>query len=263
MAIRILAIGDIVGTPGRKILREQLAEFRVANDIDFVVANCENVVSGSGVTVKIMEKLLVCEIDVLTSGDHIWRRMEIANALIPNGRLIRPVNYPDNCPGRGITIIESKKGVKVAVLNALGRLFMNPIDCPYNALEKAVAEARRETPVVLIDFHAEATSEKIALGWYLDGKVSCIWGTHTHVQTADERVLPKGTAYITDLGMTGSHRSVLGREVAPVLQKMIEQLPARFDVADGDIRMSGIIVTVEESTGKALGIERVQLVENE
>lgn len=262
MAIRILAIGDIVGTPGRKILREKLGAFREANNIDFVVANCENVVSGSGVTVKIMEKLLACDIDVLTSGDHIWRRMEIAAGLVPNGRLIRPINYPDNCPGRGITIIESKKGVKVAVLNALGRLFMSPIDCPYKALEKAVTQARRETPIVLIDFHAEATSEKIALGWFLDGQVSCIWGTHTHVQTADERVLPKGTAYISDLGMTGSFHSVLGREVAPVLQKMIQQIPARFDVAEGDIRMNGIIVTVEESTGKALSIERVQLKES-
>ena len=259
MEIRILAIGDIVGTPGRKVLREALPGYIRDQAIDLVVANGENLVSGSGLTIKTKDKLLSHGVDVVTSGDHIWRRMEISNGLTRGGRLLRPDNYPDECPGRGLTIVEARNGVKVAVINLLGRLFMSPIDCPYRAADRAVEEARQTTPVVVVDFHAEATSEKISMGWYLDGRTSAVWGTHTHVQTTDEKLLPNGTAYLTDLGMTGSHHSVLGRKVEPVLQKMVTHIPARFDVADEDLRMSGAIVTIDAETGRAKAIERVQL----
>jgi metallophosphoesterase (TIGR00282 family) len=259
MSIRILAIGDIVGTPGRTVVQDRLPEITRQQGIDFVVANGENAVSGSGITVKIRDKLLGSGIDVITTGDHIWRRMEVVPGLETGGRLLRPENYPRNCPGRGLTIVEARNGVKVAVINALGRLFMDPIDCPFQAVDQAVEEARRTTQVILVDFHAEATSEKVAMGWYLDGRVTAVWGTHTHVQTADERVLPKGTAYVTDLGMTGSHHSVLGRRIEPVLQKLVRQLPARFEVADQDLRISGIIVTANEQTGKATDIRRIQV----
>jgi len=261
MSIRILAIGDMVGTPGRRIVRDRLPDLVRDRDLDLVVANAENVVSGSGITVKVRDKLLNSGIDVITTGDHIWKRMEIASGLEPNGRLIRPENYPRTCPGRGLTVVESRGGVKVAVLNALGRLYMDPIDCPFRAVDAAIEEARKSASVILLDFHAEATSEKVGMGWYLDGRVTAVWGTHTHVQTSDERILPNGTAYITDLGMTGSHYSILGRRIQPVLQKMVRHQPARFDVADEDLRISGIIVTADPETGRATEIERVQITE--
>ncbi|MBI2193854.1 MAG: YmdB family metallophosphoesterase [Planctomycetes bacterium] len=259
MAFRILALGDIVGSPGRTLLRDILPGYVRDHDVDFVVANGENVAAGSGINLQQMEKLLTYSIDVLTSGDHIWRRMEIAEALKPGGRLLRPENYPADCPGRGLTVVSSRSGVPVAVINVQGRIFMDPIDCPFHAVDRAIEEAKRSAVLILVDFHAEATSEKVAMAWHLDGRVSAVWGTHTHVQTADERILPGGTACITDLGMTGSHRSVLGRKIEPVLQKMVRQLPAPFDVAEEDVRASGVLITVDPATGRAAAIERVQI----
>lgn len=259
MSFRILAIGDIVGTPGRTAVRELLPDLVSAHQIDFVVANAENMVSGSGITTKTHDKLINYGVDAITSGDHIWKRMEVTDRLIPGGRLLRPENYPPDCPGRGVSIIESKSGAKVAIINVLGRLFMQPIDCPYQAVDRALEEIGVKTRIILVDFHAEATSEKISMGWYLEGRISALWGTHTHVQTSDNKILPEGTAYITDLGMTGAHHSVLGRKIEPVLRKMIKQLPAPFDVAEEDLRLSGVVITVDAETGRATEIERIHV----
>lgn len=258
MLFKLLAVGDIVGAPGRATVRDALPRLVQAHEIDFVVANAENITSGSGITVKSMDKLLHYGVDVITSGDHIWKRMEITAGLKPGGRLLRPANYPPGCPGRGWTVVKSSTGVPVAVINVQGRLFMEPIDCPYRAVDEAIEEVRKETSLVFVDFHAEASSEKVAMGWHLDGRVTAVWGTHTHIQTADEQVLPNGTAYISDLGMTGAHRSVLGRKIEPVLYRFTRQLPARFDIAEEDLRLCGVVISVNTETGKAIHIERVQ-----
>lgn len=262
--IRILGIGDIVGAPGRRIIHERLPDLLRTKRIDFVVANAENVTGGSGIKPDHARALLDVGIDVLTGGDHIWRRKEIIPFISGCRRLLRPANYPASNPGVGHTIVERPFG-KVGVVHVVGRIFMMSAHaaCPFTTARELAEKIRRETPLVVVDFHAEATSEKIALGWYLDGEVSFIFGTHTHVPTADERLLPKGSAYITDVGMTGPYASVIGRRVEPVLQKMVTQMPAYFDVADGDVRLCGAIATIDTETGKAAAIERVVLCEQE
>ena len=257
--LTILAVGDIVGRPGRAAVTEVVARYRGELGVGFVVANGENAAAGSGLTPKIVEKLFDGGVDVITTGDHVFRNKEIEKIIDDEPRLLRPANLSRNARGIGSGIFSADDGSKVAVINLIGSLFMREtaMNEPFAAANDLVDSLGRDAPVVLLDMHAEATSEKIALGWMLDGRASLVYGTHTHVQTADERVLPKGTAYITDLGMTGPHESVLGRRVDRVLERFTTAMPTRFDVATGDVRLSGVLVRVRTDTGKAVSIERV------
>ncbi|MHC4599080.1 MAG: TIGR00282 family metallophosphoesterase [Planctomycetota bacterium] len=264
MEINILAIGDVVGKPGREMLRDHLPRLREEWSIHFCLANGENVAGGSGLTEKLVNKLFRSGVDAVTSGDHIWKRQEIASLLVTEPRLLRPHNFSNRASGSGVGLFETESGVTVGVLNLMGRLYMNPpIDCPFRTAEAALEAFRAQTPVVLVDFHAEATSEKQALAWFLNGKVTAVLGTHTHVQTADERILSRGTATITDLGMTGPHRSVIGRKVDAVLYRFLTHMYRRFDVAQGDERLCGVRLKVDAATGKALEIHRFQITREE
>lgn len=256
--MRVLFIGDIVGRPGRRIAEKALGPFRDREKVDVVVANGENAAGGSGLTPEITKELLSSGIDVLTSGDHIWKKREIYDLLACTNRVVRPLNYPRGAPGKGYTVIDIPGQGKLAVINLIGRVFMDAVDCPFIAVREVVSEIRRITPNILVDMHAEATSEKVAMGWYLDGEVSAVIGTHTHIQTADEKILPDGTAYITDCGMTGPYDSVIGRKKEKVLERFLTQLPARFEMATGQPEMHGVILDLDPATGKALKISRIQ-----
>ena len=256
-ALRILFIGDIVGSPGRKIVHERLADILAQREIDLCIANGENSASGFGITPKIAEDLLSCGIEVLSGGNHIWDRREIVEFFPHEPRLLRPANFPEGSPGSGLYMGRAKNGVSYAVLNVQGRTYMTPIEDPFRTATRELARIPPEVKVVLVDMHAEATSEKQAMGWYLDGKVSAVVGTHTHVATADNRVLPGGTAYITDVGMTGPHDSVIGMDKKGVLQRFLDAMPARFVVAEGDIQMNTVLIDVDESTGRARSIDRL------
>lgn len=255
--MKVLLIGDITGSPGRKILGEKLGLLQKKESIDFIIANAENAAGGSGITPAIANELFSYDIDVLTSGDHIWKKREIVEFIARENRVLRPANYPDDTPGAGFGIYESRSGEKIGVVNLLGRVFMQPIDCPFRKAAECIEKIRAVTKTIFVDIHAEATSEKIALGWYLDGKVSCVYGTHTHVQTADEKILPQQSAYITDIGMTGPFDSVIGRKKEPVLECFLTQMPTRFEMAENDVRINGAIVDVDINTGRALSIKRV------
>lgn len=256
--MRILFLGDIVGSPGRDVIKKLVPSFREREKLDAVIANGENAASGSGVTVQTAEELFNSGIDVLTSGDHIWKKKEILEYLDRTDRLIRPANYPDGAPGLGATVVEIKNKGKFAVINLLGRVFMDAVDCPFLKAEKEIEKLQGETKIIIVDMHAEATSEKVALSWFLDGRVSAVIGTHTHVQTADEKILPKGTAYLTDAGMTGPFDSVIGRRKEPVIERFLTQLPTKFEVADNGLEMHGAIIDIDDKTGKAISIRRVQ-----
>jgi metallophosphoesterase (TIGR00282 family) len=256
--MRILFIGDIVGSPGREACGALIPKIKKAKKADFIIANAENAAGGSGVTEKIADELTGYGIDVITSGDHIWKRKDIIEVLDLHPNILRPANYPPGAPGTGCRVIKSWDGAAVGVINLVGRVFMEPVECPFRAAAQAVEELCKETKIILLDMHAEATSEKIAMGWYLDGRVSAVVGTHTHVQTADERVLPQGTAYITDVGMTGPHDSVIGRKKEQILTRFLTQLPTRFEMAEDDVQLNGAIIDVNEKTGKARSIERVR-----
>lgn len=256
--MNILVIGDISGKPGRKMIREILPKIKDKMEIEFTIANGENAAGGVGITREIANELFYHGIDILTMGNHTWDNKDIFNFIDHERRILRPLNYPDGTPGQGSTIIEAPNGLKIGIINLLGRVFLANVECPFRTVEKEIAHLQKETPIILIDFHAEVTSEKVALGWYLDGKVTAVVGTHTHIQTADERILPKGTAYITDLGMTGSRNSVLGVKTELVIQKFLTQLPVRFEVAKGDEVLCGAIIEIDSNTGKAVKIERVQ-----
>jgi hypothetical protein len=254
---RILLIGDIVGAPGRRAIEVALPKLVERNRIDFVIANAENAAGGSGLTPEIADELFSRGVDVITTGDHVWRQKEIVPRLETDNRILRPANYPRSASGKGYALVEAKNGVKVAVLNILGRIFMQPANCPFDTADAIVSEMSMDTGVIVVDMHAEATSEKVAMGWFLDGRVSAVLGTHTHIQTADERVLPGGTAYITDVGMTGPYDSVIGRVKEKVLAALMTAMPRHFDVAEGDIRLGGALVTVDSDRGRAKAIERV------
>ena len=256
--IRVLFIGDVVGKPGRRVVSRLLPGFRKESNIDFCIANGENAAGGMGITSDVAEELFASGIDVLTSGNHIWDKKEILKRIDGLPRLLRPSNYPDGVPGKGAITVRVVDGLEIAVLNVAGRVFMPNLDCPFRVSERDIKELKKSTPVVFVDIHAEATSEKIALGWFLDGIATAVIGTHTHVQTADERILPGGTAYISDAGMTGSFDSVIGVKKEYVLQRFLTQMPIRLDVAGDDLRMCGVIVEVDTSSGKADRIERFQ-----
>lgn len=255
--MRVLFIGDIVGKPGREIVRRRLRDLREEKKIDAVIANGENAAGGSGITPSIADDLFEFGVDVMTSGDHIWKKREVSDYLYRSDRLIRPANYPDGAPGKGSTVVEIKPGMKLAVINLIGRVFMDAVDCPFRKVKGEIERVKRETPVIFVDMHAEATSEKVAMGWFLDGIVSGVVGTHTHIQTADEKILPKGTAYITDCGMTGPYDSVIGRKKENIIERFLTQLPTRFEVADGDVQMHGIMVDIDNATGRAVKVKRV------
>ncbi|MFA5059354.1 MAG: TIGR00282 family metallophosphoesterase [Candidatus Omnitrophota bacterium] len=257
--MNILCIGDIVGRAGRNAIIELLPSLKQELSVDFTVVNAENSAAGSGITLDIAEELFKRGCDVLTSGDHIWDKSDIKDYLNRNEKLLRPANFPDGVPGKGSCVVTAPNGVRVGVINLLGRTFMRyNVTCPFKKLEDLSQEIRKETPVIVVDMHAEATSEKVALGFFSDGKVSIVFGTHTHIPTADETVLSSGTAYITDLGMTGPFDSVIGQVKEKIIERFLTSLPHKFEVATGDIRLNGIIVDVDEKTGKARSIKRIQ-----
>ena len=257
--MHILFIGDIVGKAGRQAIEGLLERVVADHQIDFTVANGENAAGGMGITPAIASDFLDLGIDVLTSGNHIWAKKEIFPFLDEEERLVRPANYPDGAPGKGTCVFKLGNGKKVGVLNLEGRVFMKNLECPFRVGEREVERLRKETPVVLVDFHAEATSEKTALGWFLNGKASAVVGTHTHVQTSDERVLSGGTAYITDIGMTGPVASVIGIRRQIAVDRFLTQIPWKFDVATEDIELQGVILQVDELTGKSRSIQRIRV----
>jgi len=260
--VKILFLGDIVGRPGRKILSSSLPQLKASYKIDITIANCENAAGGLGLTEKVGLELLNL-VDILTSGNHIWQKKEAFSFLERNERVIRPANFPPGNPGRGSTIFEDRNGNKIAVLNLQGRIFMEPIDCPFRTADQEIEKLKKVTPIIIVDFHAEATSEKQALGWYLDGRVSAVIGTHTHVPTADERILPQGTAYITDVGMVGGLDTVIGIKKELALKRLITAMPCKFEVGKGRKILSGVYIEVDSKTGKALYIKRITRLEEE
>lgn len=245
--MRVLFIGDIVGAPGRQIVRERLADIVEQQHIDLVIANGENAAAGFGITPRIAEELLQHGIEVLTGGNHSWDRKEIFEFIPHEPRLLRPANFAEGNPGAGVYVGKAKNGVKYAVLNLQGRVFLAPSDDPFRKVDSELAKLDSEVAFVLVDIHAETTSEKIAFGWYLDGRVTAVVGTHTHVTTADDRVLPEGTAYITDVGMTGPHDGIIGMERPAIIKKFLDGLPARFEVANGDIQMNAVVIETDDA----------------
>ena len=255
--LRLLFLGDVIGEPGRKAVIEMVPKLKQSWGIDFVVVNGENAAAGRGITGKINIDLLRAGVAVVTTGDHIWDQKEVIAYIETEPRLLRPINYPPGTPGRGSIVLETAKG-KVGVINAQGRTFMQPsLENPFRFVDEEVRRLRAETHVIFVDMHAETTSEKIAMGRFLDGKVSAVAGTHTHVQTADERIFPGGTAFICDAGMCGPTESVLGREIQPIIQRFMSSMPVNFPVAKGQVKLHGILVDVDTSTGKAKSIRRV------
>lgn len=259
MTVKVLFLGDVFGRPGRRLVRELLPGLVNRFEADLVLANAENAAGGLGVTVKAARQLFQAGVDVLTSGNHIFRHKEIYEYLDQEPRLLRPANYPDPAPGRGAVLVETPGGVPVGVINVMGRTFMASLDCPFRAADREVAGLKAQgARVILVDAHGEATSEKRALGWYLDGRVGAVLGTHTHVQTADEEVLPKGTAYLTDLGLTGPHASVIGLKKEGILERFLTGRPVRFEVARGGLCLEGAVIFLEADSGLASDILRIQ-----
>ena len=257
MKLNILCIGDIVGRPGRRILADKLKSLVRELGIDCVIANAENAAGGSGLTPQIYDKLLRYGVNLITLGDHTYRKKDIIETLETADNIARPMNFSEHAAGRGFGIYKTNKGPTVAVVSLIGRLFMKPADCPYNAIDKILPKLQQEADIIVVDFHAEATSEKIAMGYHLDGRASCVFGTHTHVVTADEKILSGGTAYITDIGMTGSHDSVLGRGTESVLKSFRTRMPVPFEIATDDVKIDAILVTVDSNSKKAERIERI------
>src|SRR3979411_3273211 len=255
--LKVLFLGDIVGEPGRNAVIARLPDLKEQHGLDFIVVNGENSAGGRGITGKITIDLLRAGVSVITTGDHIWDQKEILSFIDTEPRLLRPVNYPDGAPGSGSIVLEAAKG-KIGVINVQARTFMQPIlENPFRALATAVAEMRAEAKVIVVDVHGETTSEKIAIGRFLDGKVSAVIGTHTHVQTADEQIFPGGTAFLCDAGMCGPVHSILGRATDPILNRFISNLPALFPVAGGEVRLRGALLEIDETNGRALRIVRV------
>jgi 2',3'-cyclic-nucleotide 2'-phosphodiesterase len=255
--MRLLFIGDIVGRPGRELVRHGLSAIVDEHQVDLVIANAENAAAGFGITREIGDQLLEWGVDVMTSGNHIWDKKEAIEYIGAESRLLRPANYPAGVPGNGSYLARTRDGRSVGVINVMGRVFMHSIDDPFTVVEREIEALRPRARVIFVDFHAEATSAKVAMGWFLDGKVTAMIGTHTHVQTADERILPKGTAYLTDVGMTGPHDSVIGVEIEAAVGRFRNAMPAKFDTATGNPRLNAVVIEADEQSGKAVGIERL------
>jgi metallophosphoesterase (TIGR00282 family) len=255
--LKLLFLGDIIGEPGRRAVIDTVPLWKKERAIDFVVVNGENSAGGRGITPRITIDLLRAGVAVITTGDHVWDQKDLAAFIDTEPRLLRPINYPEGAPGQGSIVLETPKG-KVGVINVQGRTFMQPtLDNPFHVLDRAVSRMREETPIIFVDAHAETTSEKIAIGRFLDGRVSAVVGTHTHTQTADERVFPRGTAFLCDAGMCGPTESILGREIDPIVQRFISSMPVNFPVARGPVNLCGAIIEIDESTGRALSIQRI------
>jgi metallophosphoesterase (TIGR00282 family) len=254
--VKILFVGDVVGSPGRRIVKDRLLGLVDRHAVDFTIVNVENAAGGFGITPEVMAELDGLPIDAFTSGNHIWDKKE-GLPLLEDGRVLRPANYPEGNPGAGVHVGETAAGVPVAVLNLEGQVFMKALDSPFRTADRVLADLPRQVKVVVVDFHAEATSEKQALGFYLDGRVSAVLGTHTHVPTADERLLPKGTAFLSDVGMTGPYESIIGMNVEKVLHRFLMHTPSSFEVAKKDVRLAAVVLDVDETTGHARGIERL------
>ena len=257
--MKLLFVGDIVGRPGRYALTQALGRLVDRHSVDLVIANGENAAAGFGLTAEVAREIFDAGVDVITSGNHIWDKKEIFGFFEREPRLLRPANYPPGLPGQGGGVFKTAGGVKIGVINLEGRAFMNNLDCPFRAADALIDEISAQTRIIFVDFHAETTSEKISLGYYLDGRISAIVGTHTHVQTADERILPGGTAYLTDVGMTGSRDSVIGIRKEEAIERFLTQLPIRFEVAKKDPWLCAVLVTIDEGSGKAQAIERIQV----
>lgn len=257
--MKVLFIGDIVGKVGRVATRALLPAIVDRYKIDFVIANGENAAGGFGITDKIATEILSCGIHIITTGNHVWDKKEFITQISKEDRVLRPLNYPPGVPGYGSILYTLPNGEKVAVINISGRVFMSNFDCPFRTGKKEVERLTNLTKIIIVDFHAEATSEKIAFGYFMDGKVSAVIGTHTHVQTADEKILPGGTAYITDVGMTGPHNSVIGIEKEQIIQRFLTNIPIRFEVAKGEGIFSAVAIEIDEGTGKSTAIQRLQL----
>jgi hypothetical protein len=257
--MRILHIGDIVGRPGRTIVCNLLPGLRDTQELDFVVANGENVAGGAGITPKNYRELLAAGVDCVTLGDHIYRRKEITQVLRDEDRIVKPANYPPEAPGRTFALLPARNGTPVAVISLLGRIFMRPVDCPWTAADRVLSQLPNEVKVILVDLHAEATSDKQLMGRYLDGRVSAVLGTHTHVTTADEQILPAGTAFQCDIGMTGPYESILGRRIDRVLETTKTFAPTPFDVAQADVRLAATLVDIDPHSGRATAIRRLCL----
>ncbi|MCC7083592.1 MAG: YmdB family metallophosphoesterase [Pirellulales bacterium] len=255
--MRILLIGDIVGKPGRQIACRALGPLIEREGLDFVIANAENAAGGTGITPAIYRELTAAGVDAITLGDHIYKRGEIIGVLQTEPNIVKPANFPNDAPGREVAIAAARNGKQVAVLSLLGRVFMRPVDCPYKAADRVLATLPSDVHVRVLDFHAEATSDKQLMGRYLDGRVSAVLGTHTHVPTADECILPSGTAFQCDVGMTGPYESILGRRIDRVMETTLTFNPTAFDVATGDVRLSGSIVDIDDATGRATEIRRI------
>ena len=257
--LRCMVIGDIIGKPGRLAVVGGLRDLRAELDLDLVIANGENLAAGAGLTPSLSEELLASGVDVITSGNHIWDKREIYDYLDSGRPVLRPLNYPDDAPGRGWLLHTLPDGDRVAVVNVMGRVFMNQLDSPFSAMDSLLDAAADPLPALrIVDFHCEITSEKNAMGWYLDGRVTAVLGTHTHVPTADARLLPKGTAYISDVGMTGPRDSVIGFSLETVLPRFLTHLPTRFAVADGPVSFNAVVVEADRATGRARSITQLQ-----
>jgi 2',3'-cyclic-nucleotide 2'-phosphodiesterase len=260
--VKLLFIGDIVGHPGRNAVKTLVPKLREQHALDFVIANGENSAGGSGITPKIADEIFSAGVDAITTGDHLWDQKEVMELLANEKRFLRPLNYPPGTPGQGSAIFEvrsAERGVQsvIGVLNAQGRTFMADLENPFPAARAEVERLRQQTKIIFVDFHAEATSEKIAFARFLDGQVSAVVGTHTHVQTADEQIFPGGTAYLSDAGFTGPHESVLGREIEPVIKRFLTNMPQRFEVAKNRVLLHGAVIEIDDASGKALKIQRV------
>jgi hypothetical protein len=255
---RVLALGDVMGRPGRRLITSSLKGIIDEHGINLVIANGENASGGSGLVVKNANELFESGVDVVTSGNHIWHQKDYTETFEQFPQVLRPANYPEPCPGSGYIVLK-KSGTQVAVINLEGRVFMEPIESPFVWFDRLYDEMREKVKVVIVDFHAEVTSEKVAMGWYVDGRASFLFGTHTHIPTADARILPGGTAYITDLGMCGAYESVIGMQRESIIRKFLTLRPQRFDVAKGDVRLNGVICEIDPLTGRATAIERFEL----
>jgi len=257
--MRILFVGDIFGKPGREIARRAIPALVDRESLDFVIANVENAAAGFGITGDIADTNLGYGVDAMTSGNHVWDKKEVLDYIDGQPKLLRPANFRGGTPGRGSYLGHTRTGEPIGVINLMGRVFMQPLDDPFAVVLKEIDALRAKARVIIVDFHAEATSEKVAMGWHLDGRVTAVFGTHTHVQTADERILPKGTAYVTDAGMTGPHDSIIGVTIEAALGRFLTGMPAKFEAASGPGRLNAVIVTADQSTGRATAIERLNL----
>lgn len=255
--MKVLFIGDVIGKPGRQAVGHLLPGLAAEHAIDFVIANGENAAAGFGITEKVGQELFGLGIDVLTGGNHLWDKKDSVSYIAKETRILCPANYPTNAVGARSGFFEARNGARIGVFCLQGRVFMQALDCPFRKADEMVEKLRKETDIIFVDVHAEATSEKVALGWHLDGRVSAIIGTHTHVPTADERILPKGTAYVTDAGMTGGHDGVIGMDKEAVLKRFLTGMPQKFETAEGDVRLNAVVVDVDEKSGKAKNITRM------